>query len=355
MPDVDVLRELSGQFHRPGFEDLVIVSRKRRRRSVQAGAAAGVAAVVLAVGVTALGVSDGRQSPDPAPSPSETPTSTDGWTPEQVRAEGAPLGDVFDARVGPAPSGLDAELYCFGSEGCDDFPPDLSGRTSHLALELTRDGQSVLFDVQGRPWAQYYGEDSILVQDGFDQATRFRLLFADGTDVTLRVVGGLAPAAPGPDVVLIQDLDRARDFQVGPEGPGIEPYLVDDSAGTLQLLDVPDEVKEWGPNVEEFLWGTNDCRAVWQQPDGSFDTHDVDCRNPGLTDLPVDYWSYLGDWAEPGRMLLLEHNADGKPLAVHASLDYGATWERVEVAGRGWDGTIAHSGLALAEALRPLG
>jgi hypothetical protein len=351
MPDVDVLRELSGQFHRPGFDDLVAVSRQRRRRSVQAGAVAGVAAVVLLVGVTALGVGDGRRSPDPAPSPSETPTSIDGWTPEKVRA----AGDVLVDRFGPAPSGLDAELYCVGEQGCDDFPPDLPGRTGHLALELTRDGRSVLFDVQGRPWAQYYGEDSILVQDGFDRSTRFRLLYANGTELTLRVVSDPAPAVPGPDVVLVQALDRARDFQVGPEGPGIEPYLVDEGAGTLQPLDVPVEIKEWGPNVDEFLWGSNDCRAIWQQPDGSWDVHAVDCPAHGWTSVPVDYWSYLDEWVEPGRMLLLDRNSDGNPLAVHTSLDRGATWERVEVDFSGYDGTIAQSGLAIAGALRPLG
>jgi hypothetical protein len=351
MPDVDVLRELSGQFHRPGFDDLVAVSRQRRRRSVQAGAVAGVTAVVLLVGVTALGASDGRRSQDPAPSPSETPTSTGGWTPEQVRAE----GDVLADRFGPAPAGLDADLYCFGSEGCDDFPPDLPGRTSHLALELTQDGRSVLFDVQGRPWAQYYGEDSILVQDGFDESTRFRLLHADGTELTLRVLSDPAPAVPGPDVVLVQSLDRSRDFQVGPEGPGIEPYLVDASAGTLQPLDVPAEIKEWGPNVDEFLWGSNGCRAIWQQPDGGFDVYDVECADAEKTGVPVDYWSYLDEWAGPGRMLLLESNSDGKPLAVHASRDHGTTWEQIEVDNSGYDGTIAQGGLAVVKALSPLG
>ena len=72
----------------------------------------------------------------------------------------------------------------------------------------------VLFDVQGQPWATYYGEDSILVQEDIDQSTRFRLLYADGTELTLRVVSDPAPAVPGPDVVLVQALDRARDFQV---------------------------------------------------------------------------------------------------------------------------------------------
>ncbi len=350
MPDVDVLRELSGQFHRPGFDDLVAVSRQRRRRSVQAGAVAGVAAVVLLVGVTALGVADGRRSPDPAPSPSETPTSIDGWTPEQVRAE----GDVLVDRFGPAPSGLDAELYCVGEQGCDDFPPDLPGRTSHLALELTRDGRSVLFDVQGRPWAQYYGEDSILVQDGFDQSTRFRLLYANGTELTLRVVSDPVPAVPGPDVVLVQDLDRARDFQVGPEGPG---------SSRTWWTTAPAHSSRWtcrrrSRNGDRTSTSSSGARTT-AVPSGSSPTA-AGTSTPstapthGWTSVPVDYWSYLDEWVEPGRMLLLDRNSDGMPLAVHASLDRGATWERVEVDNTGYNDTIAHSGLAIADALRPL-
>jgi hypothetical protein len=367
MPDVDVLRELTGQFGRPQFDDLVSVARKRRR-SVVLGAAAGVAVVVLAVGVATAALSDGQRASEPIqqPSPTQiepsrpaTPTTSDGWTLERIRAEGSPQGDVFDYRLGPAPgSFLDAELYCVGGEGCDDFPPDLEGRTSHFALEMTEraeGGRSALFEVQGRPWAKYFDEDSMLVHDGFAGAERFRLLQTDGTELQLRLVSDPAPAAPGPDVMLIQDLDRARDFQVGPEGPGIEPYLVDDRAATLQPLLVPEEIKQWGPNVAEFLWGTNDCRVMWQQRDGGFDHHDVDCRNPGLTDLPDDYWGYLDDvWTEPGRMVVLEHNADGIPLVVHASLDRGATWERIEVEDRDRGETTAVIADALEDALREL-
>ena len=43
--------------------------------------------------------------------------------------------------------------------------------------------------------------------------------------------------------------------------------------------------------------------------------------------------------------MVLERDADGKPLTVHASLDRGATWERVEIDNTGYNDTIAHSGL----------
>jgi hypothetical protein len=366
MPDVDALHELSGRFERPQFDDLVAVARKRRRSAVL-GSAAAVAVVILGVGLATAGLSDGQRASEPIqqPSPTQvdpslpaTPTTSDEWTLERIRDEGSSQGEVFDYRLGPAPgSFLDAELYCLGGEGCDDVPPDLEGMTSHFALEMTEvseGGRSALFEVQGRPWAKYFDEDSILVHDGFAGAERFRLLQADGTELQLRTTSDPAPAVPGHDVVLIQDLDRARQPQLGPEGPGIEPYVVDDRAATLQPLLVPEEVKEWGPNVDEFLWGTDDCRVWWQRPDGSFDHHDVDCRDPGLTELPVDYWSDLEDWAEPGRMVLLEHDTDGVPLVLHASLDRGATWERVEIEDRSWDGTLAMTADALTDALRQL-
>lgn len=364
MSDFTPLREavdtLASHAHPLDFGDLERRAIRRGRRRIALVATAGVAAVILTVGIAEDALSGGEhaQGPvhQPSPSSSETTATGAGWTPERIRAEGAPRGDVFDYGLGPAPSGLDAELYCVGEEACDEFPPDLEGRTGHVALEMTKGGQSVLFEVRGRPWARYFGDDSILVEDGFGQAVRFRLLNADGTAVQLRMVSDSAPAAPGPDVVLIQDLDRARDFQVGPDGPGIHPYLVDDRAGTIRPLDVPDGIEQWGPNVDEFLWGINGCRVIWQGSDGSFDHHDVSCRNPRLTDLPGDYWKDgLDAWAAPGRMVLLEHNADGDPLTVHVSVDGGATWQRIEIEDRNWDGTTAMVKAALADALAQVG
>jgi hypothetical protein len=358
MPDLEVLRELTGQFERPQFDDLVAVSRKRRRRSAL-GAVAGVSAVVLAVGVTAAGLSDGQRAQEPIqqPSPSriETPATGDDWSPERVRAEGSAVGFL-----GSGPSGLDAQLYCSGQaiptgSPCDRYHPYDPAEDQHWAVEVTQGGRSALFEVRGTPLAKDFDEDSILVVDGPDHEPRFRLLSSDGTEVQLRVVSDLAPAVPGPDVVLIQALGTYRLGMVGPDGPHEPPYLVDERAATLQLLDVPEEIKEWGPDVHESLWGTNGCRAFWQQPDGSFDHHDVECRDPGLTDLPVDYWDHLEDWTKPGRMLLLEHDTSGSPLVVHASLDGGATWQRIEIEDRNWSGTIQEGVIAIRDVLDELG
>ena len=89
--------------------------------------------------------------------------------------------------------------------------------------------------------------------------------------------------------------------------------------------------------------GARPCRVTWQRPDGSFDNHDVDCLTLALTALPDGLRDLLGEWTEPGRMLLVEHNADGIPLVLHASLDRGATWQRIEIEDRNWDGTMRRS------------
>jgi hypothetical protein len=132
---------------------------------------------------------------------------------------------------------------------------------------------------------------------------------------------------------------------------------VDDFAGTIRPLDVPEEVTTWGPNVDEFLWGWNGCRVIWQRPDGSFDHHDVACLNPeaGNTDPAWDSDGSLADWLEPGRLLIVEWSDSGAPLVVHASLDRGATWQRVKVRDRDWsDPTMVEIADALAEAMRQL-
>ena len=68
-------------------------------------------------------------------------------------------------------------------------------------------------------WIKVFDEDSVLVEDGTDQAPRFRLLQADGTALELRLIGDLATAIPGPDVVLIEDLHPYRLGMTGPDDP----------------------------------------------------------------------------------------------------------------------------------------
>ena len=340
----------------PGAD--VIAHRSRRGR-----VATGLATLAV-LALSGVGLAVALQD-DPAPAPLEvthdpepsTTATVEEWTPERTRAEGSPV--EFLAARGPSPSGLDAQLYCIGQaiptgSPCDRYHPYDPEEDQHWALEVTQAGRSALFDVRGTPWAGDFDEDSLLVQDGTGQAVRFRLLQADGTAVQLRVVSDLAPAIPGPDVMLIEDLDGYRSGMIGPDGGQVHPYLVDDRAGTLQLLDVPEEIEWWGPNVDELLWGGNGCRAIWQQPDGSFDHHDG-CNNPlvGYTD-PGWNWVDFEDWLEPGRMALVEWGENGEPRVVHASLDRGATWERIEIEDRDWGDRVEVIADALEDALRPL-
>src|SRR5262245_62023772 len=159
MSDFTALREavdaLASRADPLDIGDLERRATRRGRRRVALVATAGVAAVIVIVGVAeaARSGADHSQGPvhQPSPSVSETAVTGDGWTPERIRAEGSPAGDVFDYGLGSAPSGLDAELYCVGDEACDEFPPDLAGRTGHVALEMTNGERSALFEVRGRP------------------------------------------------------------------------------------------------------------------------------------------------------------------------------------------------------------
>jgi hypothetical protein len=75
MSDLDILRELTGQLRPPGYDDLVAVARKRRRRFL-VGAAIGAAVVVLGVGVAGAALSGGQRALGPAQDPSPNQTQT---------------------------------------------------------------------------------------------------------------------------------------------------------------------------------------------------------------------------------------------------------------------------------------
>jgi hypothetical protein len=359
MPELSSLRELSGEFRGPQFDELVAVSRQRRRRSALA-LATGAAAIVVAVGIAGTALSGANRThtpiPQPSPSPTGTPSTADGWAPERTVAEGEPVGFL-----GSGPSDVRAQLYCIGDpiasgSPCDRYHPYDPAEEQHWALEVAQGEQSAVFEVLGTPVAKDFDEQTILVQDGTQGATRLRLLRTDGTEVLLREVDDLAAAIPGPGVVLIGDLGVYRSGMAGPNDPPDRPYLVDVEGGTLQRLDVPAQIAWWGPNVDEFLWGGSGCRVIWQQPDGTFDHHDIECRLPAQVSADVvwEYWSGFDDWAGRGRMALLEHTAAGTPRAVHASLDYGDTWHRVEVEPRDWGETIHVIGAAIGDILRQL-
>ena len=76
MPDIDQLRELTGQFRPPPYADLVAVSRTRRRRlTAVTGLIAAAAVVVAIVGVQSIGGTE-NTAPPVGPSPSPKPSVT---------------------------------------------------------------------------------------------------------------------------------------------------------------------------------------------------------------------------------------------------------------------------------------
>jgi hypothetical protein len=332
--DLDALREITRQLSPPAYDDLVSVARTRRRRSVAAAAAA-VAVVVVMAGIATADLRNDQSTTGPLhrPTPTQSP-SPDEWTPERVRD----LGTVGESMTATA-SGLSASQYsvcdgprCQGNEGPSE--------AMHSALEVTQDGQSAVFDVHYEIylWFSAFDDNSVLVQDGAEVgARRFRLLQADGSAVELELVDGAAPAAPGPGVVAI------------PSSPIIAGsdvlYAVDDRAGTIQRVDVPEAVRYWGPNSEEFLWGvTDDCRVFWATA-SSRDFRPLDCSDQ-LTSTSMPPADELPDgWLQPGRMVAEERFGPSDRTAIHVSLDGGATWQRIPTSGEN----------ATADVLRGLG
>ena len=214
-------------------------------------------------------------------------------------------------------------------EVCDGTRCDhTASRGPARGIDVTQDGRSAAFDLHWyqQPWVRAFDEDSVLVQDprlahATSGPARLRLLQADGTAVELALRDPVA-AVPGPDVILIDAYD----------GWGLdsgEPYFIDDRAGTLRPLDVPKEVRYWGPNVDEFLWGiTEDCRLVWAT-NGTFEERRLDCAGSRDYDWLEEF---PPGWLQPGRMAVVEEtDAPAAATFVHVSLDTGATWQRIPV------------------------
>jgi hypothetical protein len=202
----------------------------------------------------------------------------------------------------------------------------------HSALEVTVDGYrtSGLFGVNVGPDAwpqiqmQYFDEDSVFVQDWSREGgtqERYRLLNADGTTTDLTQLPSTAPAAPGPDVVRTSS-------------PSPRLARVDDAAGTIQHLDLPDAVYWAQSAADELLWGVgvaDGCVVYWQQPGGDFAHRALDCRSP-LAGLMAYSGFEPAAWMTAERMAVVEYGG-GKGLAValHVSLNRGETWQRIPV------------------------
>jgi hypothetical protein len=298
--------------------------RSRRRRDFGRTVLVGAVAAAAVGGGFLVMDRDGGTLPSPQPASTETgsPTPDGDWTPERIRAEGTEEVLVPTNESGPTVRRYEVRV----------------GGERYYALELNRGGQSALFDVLGQQsWVSEFDEDSVLVQDDAtipltDQA-RARLLQVDGTAVDLRRLPDLAPAAPGPGVVVVDTSDRVM---AGSD----DLYLVDDAAGTIQGLDAPAQVRYWGPNVDEFLWGvTDDCRVYWATA-GTFNERRLDCADGGDFSYGIYADELPPGWLRPGRMVAGEQ-ADGRredQNFLHVSLDSGATWQRIPI---GSEDTIA--------------
>lgn len=293
----------------------------RRRLGVVAGTAV---ALVLAAGLAGSALSGSERAQVPADGPSPTRTES-AWTPERVRAEGT-LGETMLATE----SGLAARTYvACDARPCD--PSDVRPEDMHAVLEVSQNGRSAVFDLHWEvyPWVSAFDEDTVLVQDRRNgesqESARYRLLQADGSALQLQVVDDPAPAVPGPDLVVIP----RSSILVGTG----RVFLVDDRAGTLRPLDVPEEIRYWGSNVDEFLWGVaDDCRVFWAVG-GTMRAHELDCAK----DLDFTYGispdEFPPGWLQPGRMAVGEQRGGQGEIRnfVHASLDGGATWQRIPV------------------------
>ena len=346
MPDLEVLRDLTPQFSPPGLDDLATVVRRRRRRAaLTAGAGALAAGVVVATLIAGVPRSDRSIGPvdDPTDGQTEGQTAEDrGWAPDRVRAEGDPEGWLDGLDGGPTARFWIAcpRDNCDRSEWYDHY----NREDFRSALEVTVNGyrSSGLFDLNGGPgvdlsggpggtWAeigtQPFDDDSIYVQDWSRQGgtqERYRLLNADGTTTDLTMLPTPAPPAPGPDVV-------RTTWSSG----GLA--RVDDTAGTIQRLDLPDEVfvgwAEW--TADELLWGVaENCVVYWQQPGGNFAHRQLECKAPDRDPLMIDDTPRANSWYTAERMALIELGGSKfDSVALHVSLDRGDTWQRIPVTG----------------------
>ena len=342
MPDIEVLRDLTPQFPPPALDDLAAVVRRRRRRAALTAGAGALAAVVV-VATLLGGMPRNDRSTDPVDDPTDGRTAENqSWSPERIRAEGDTHGGL------PGQDGaLDARFWSVCDRADCDYGTtgdNYDHRVVHSALEVTVDGYrtSGLFGLNGGPGEipethlQPFNDDTIFVQDksrhGGTQE-RYRLLNADGTTTDLTMLPSTAPAAAGPNVV-----------RTSARSAGLA--RVDEAAGTIQRLDLPDAVFFWAQSAaDELLWGiANGCVVYWQQPGGDFTHRDLDCRSP-LPDLGIDDGPRATAWFTAERIAVTElGGSKGLPVALHVSLDRGATWQRFPVTEDTVDGVLDQLG-----------
>ena len=81
-----------------------------------------------------------------------------------------------------------------------------------------------------------------------------------------------------------------------------------------------------------------------QLPGGDFSYRDLDCRSP-LPDLGIDDGPRTTAWFTAERIAVTElGGSKGLPVALHVSLDRGATWQRFPVTEDTVDGVLDQLG-----------
>ena len=353
MPDLEVLRDLTPQFPPPGLDDLAAVVRRRRRRAViTAGAGALTAVVVVATMLGGMPSNDRPMDPVDDPTDGRTHRTAEDrtWEPEQIRAEGDTQGTINFFPLGRG-GALEARFWSVCERANCDYAEMRIGdnydyRVIHSALEVTVDGYrtSGVFGLNQGPgeWPeihlQPFDDDSIYVQDWDRQGGtqwRYRLLNADGTTIDLALLPSVAPPAPGPDVVRTSFLSGGR-ARVGASFEFAGLARVDEAAGTIQRLDLPDAVFGWSDSAaDELLWGVGEdggCVVYWQQPRGEFAHRELDCRS-SFAVLQIAGDDFLpAAWFTAERMAVIElGGGQGRAVALHVSLDLGDTWQRIPV------------------------
>ena len=354
--------------------------RLRRRRAMVAGVAAtaGVMLLGLVPAVTVDRQSQdelipGRSAPSVAPtdqsssrSPSVAPTAGSPGgkaTLQRIRSSGR----VERERVMGSGITVRTHVLCDGSPECS---PETDGPIRHSheqrAIEVTQGGRSWLFQI-GSPMTAVaaYDGTTLLIMDPLPAArdhldireNGFRLVRADGTEISLRLVPDPAPPVAGPGVVLISPYD------LNPDNDSVYwqfVFVVDEGERTVRPLAMPpnlDSRRTWGPNLHEYLWFvTFDCRVYFWPPGGSVQTREAPCSdsfdpghddtsasgdvtdrfgNPGSGDFTwVNAVWFPDGWLAPGRMALLERDFVGRGdsrLTLHVTFDGAVTWQQVPV------------------------
>jgi hypothetical protein len=194
-----------------------------------------------------------------------------------------------------------------------------------VAIEVTEGDTSSLFEGNGAVHVLVLDDHTVLAQESasHNAPVRHRLLRADGTEVELTRLSAPAPAVPGPGV-FVDDYEGWRVGMAGVESLAV----VDEEAGTVRPVEAPEDVRYWGPNTDEALWGvTDDCRVLWAV-DGAFRQDDVGCSPRAQFTYLVADWFPAG-WLEPGRMLVAEQRPSGSRIVLHVTLDGGETWQQI--------------------------